>query len=307
MEENNTEMNKKIGSSTIQMKRTDTCPLCNSEFTAGFYDYEKFSLIVCNNCGLVFQNCSNKADVNQLISEVYDLNWVNMRHKYLRNTFIEHATFNTMLLEIFCQRKGKLLEIGAGTGEFLFLAQEAGWDAIGLEPSLKACQYAKDKYELHLINNLWNANLFEQSELFDVIVFWHVLEHIANPVSFLKELWSRLNSDGLIMFSVPNRNSLTNSLYKHFSPIFTEPDHLFHYSADNLSMLMDKSSFKVISLFSREELNRLNTDIAVSNQRVGSLKSTSFEESMSLMVRLQSDFQGHELFCIARKKGGSNE
>ncbi|MDD2400600.1 MAG: hypothetical protein PHI90_08095 [Clostridia bacterium] len=78
-----------------------------------------------------------------------------MRDKYVQNTFLQHSTFNTMLLNIFAPQKGELLEIGAGTGEFLYMAQSAGWNVTGIEPSTPSCSYALEKYKINLINSVW--------------------------------------------------------------------------------------------------------------------------------------------------------
>ena len=80
-------------------------------------------------------------------------------------------------------QKGKLLDIGAGTGDFLLVAKNNGWQVTGVEPSQKAKEIAKGK----------GVSFVEQtSELanhsFDVITMWHVLEHVPDLDAQIKEL-----------------------------------------------------------------------------------------------------------------------
>ena len=76
-----------------------------------------------------------------------------------------------------------ILDIGAGTGDFLSVAKKDGWQTIGVEPSDRAKAIAKNK----------GVSFIEQtSELenhsFDVISMWHVLEHVPDLDKQIKEL-----------------------------------------------------------------------------------------------------------------------
>jgi len=71
--------------------------------------------------------------------------------------------------------KGTLLDIGAGTGDFLFFAKKNNWNVTGIEPNLKAKNNAIQKG----VSFADNLALLE-SHSFDVITMWHVLEHVPN-------------------------------------------------------------------------------------------------------------------------------
>ncbi|HEU4964683.1 MAG TPA: class I SAM-dependent methyltransferase [Bacilli bacterium] len=287
---------------TVSETNATPCPICGSIEITTFQSYERFTLLSCGVCDLVFQNQLNQVQVHQLVEEIYDANWVAMRERFVQNTFLEHAQFNSMLLNMFSNQKGDLLEIGSGTGEFLFMARASGWNVAGIEGSSTSCTYALDKYNLDINNELWDISLVPDDIRFDAVAFWHVLEHIPNPKQFLKEVGSVLKPNGIILFSIPNMNSFTNAIHGPYSPLFTEVDHLFHYSEGNLRLLLEKAGLEIITLFSREEQNRLVNDIEASQQHSTEFANLSFEQMMATMANLQGNFEGHELFCVARPK-----
>ncbi len=284
----------------------DSCPICNSNKIVLFQRYPVFTLVECQDCGLLFQEnlAPGAARLTELSAQTYNADWVTMRDTYLRSTFLEHAAFYMLLLNIFASPKSRLLEIGSGTGEFLYLAQAAGWNAVGLEPSAPSCAYARQKYGLDLRNSFWTPALFQQDPAdqessFDVVVFWHLLEHMTDPLQFLKEIKAVLKPGGLVLCCVPNRYSLTNDVYGKNSPLYLETDHFFHYTEKSLALLMQQSSFNVLSLFCRQEPNRHASDLKAGQERFHTSNLT-FQETMALMVNYQANFRGHELFCAAR-------
>ncbi len=121
--------------------------------------------------------------------------------------------------------KGKLLDIGAGTGEFLIVAKENGWETTGIEPSDKARNIALKK-DVLLAESL--AILEDHS--FDVITMWHVLEHVPNLDYQIKELKRLLKPTGTIIIAVPNFNSFDAKYYGQFWAAYDVPRHLWHFS-----------------------------------------------------------------------------
>jgi len=275
------------------------CLICDCNSIEEFHNYTQFVLLRCKKCNLIFRDQTNPAAISNLISLIYTEEWVKMRAKYTEDTFIGHTAFANQFVEMFSPNKGNLLEIGSGTGEFLFLAQEAGWDAIGCEPSAEACSYARGQYNVNIINDFFHKGLFGQKQKFDAIVFWHVLEHLPDPLTFFAEVRSVLKPYGIIFFSIPNNDSYHNSLLGYNSPLYKEPDHFFHYSKDNLLQLLKKAALKPITIFSRETNERMSSDFDLA-LRLGKLnKNIDLKEWIRTQTRLQAEFKGYELFCAA--------
>jgi len=98
-----------------------------------------------------------------------------------------------------------LLDIGAGTGDFVALALEEGWRAEGLEVSSYACERAHEKYGLNLICADIDEFVSTASGQFDVIHLSHVFEHLIGPREFLDAAKKLLSPNGVLIIEVPNQ------------------------------------------------------------------------------------------------------
>ena len=136
--------------------------------------------------------------------------------------------------------KGKLLDIGAGTGDFLLTAKENGWITIGIEPSEKAKAIAVKKG----VEFLATTEELE-SHTFDVISMWHVLEHVPNLENQIKELKRLVRPNGTIIIAVPNFKSYDAKYYGKFWAAFDVPIHFWHFSKTAIKLLFEKEEIKL--------------------------------------------------------------
>jgi 2-polyprenyl-3-methyl-5-hydroxy-6-metoxy-1,4-benzoquinol methylase len=136
--------------------------------------------------------------------------------------------------------KGNLLDIGAGTGDFLLTAKQNGWNTIGVEPSEKAkgiaigkgIQFSDSTEEL-------------ESNSFDVVTMWHVLEHVPNLETQIKELKRLVKPNGTIIIAVPNFKSYDANYYGKFWAAFDVPIHFWHFSKTAIKLLFEKEDIKL--------------------------------------------------------------
>lgn len=140
--------------------------------------------------------------------------------------------------------KGKILDLGAGTGDFLLTAKNNGWDTVGVEPNQKARSSANEKGIL-----LFNDTSQLASESFDVITMWHVLEHVPDLDFQILELKRLLKSDGTIIIAVPNFNSFDAKHYGSFWAAYDVPRHLWHFSKTAIKKLFLKHEINLIKIF----------------------------------------------------------
>jgi len=136
--------------------------------------------------------------------------------------------------------KGNLLDIGAGTGDFLIAANKDGWNITGIEPNEKAKTIAIKKG----VQFVENTNVL-QSNSFDVITMWHVLEHVPDVQKQIQELERLLKPNGSILIAVPNFNSFDAKYYGKFWAAFDAPRHLWHFSKTAIKVLFEREGLQL--------------------------------------------------------------
>lgn len=147
------------------------------------------------------------------------------------------------LLEAHQPNQGKLLDLGCGTGDFLQIANQRGWETTGVEPNEKAKQIAASKGASFL-----SATSEAADQSFDAITLWHVLEHLPNLESQIKELHRLLHSKGTLIIAVPNFKSFDAKHYKEFWAAYDVPRHLWHFSASSIQRLVEREGMEVVSI-----------------------------------------------------------
>ncbi len=142
----------------------------------------------------------------------------------------------------------KLLDIGAGGGEFVYLSQKSGFISSGIEPNHGYSEFAKREYDADVETMSLAAT---ESATFDVITMFHVLEHMASPDAVMKKIHQILNPGGIFFIEVPNL------LQKDASPhnIFFKA-HLYYYCRFTLQAATSKY-FDILTIEDSGNLNIL--------------------------------------------------
>ena len=210
-----------------------------------------------------FLDCKDNTVSNEIyqvmINQEYDMlvtNPVpeNLSDYYKSEDYISHTDSKKSLLDkvyqavknITLKRKLKLinsfktpskniLDVGAGTGDFLNVCNSNSWNVLGTEPSLDARNIAAKKGVI-LLEDLSKI----ENQQFDVITLWHVLEHVENLQEYISTLQSLLSGNGRLIIAVPNYKSDDASYYKEHWAAFDVPRHLWHFSQTAISKLFSE-------------------------------------------------------------------
>ncbi|WP_272151012.1 class I SAM-dependent methyltransferase [Tenacibaculum aiptasiae] len=144
------------------------------------------------------------------------------------------------LINSFNTKSKTILDVGAGTGNFLKVCKENNWEIKGVEPSDKARKIAEEKsIKLHKeITEIKNTS-------FDVITLWHVLEHIPNLVEYTNQLKKLLKPNGVLIIAVPNYKSYDADYYKEFWAAYDVPRHLWHFSKNSIQKIFSNINMNV--------------------------------------------------------------
>ena len=238
------------------MEKLTKCPICGSknikkklEIPDHFLTKELFELWECRECTTKFTNprphkenlskyyesseyLSHTANKQGPLGKFYNvLRIINIHNKY--KLLNQYTT------------KGKVLDIGCGTGEFLHYLDKKGWECQGIEPNEAARKYAKETYQLPIEDE----NILKKlpAKHFDLITLWHVLEHIPEINDRLLDINRILKDDGTIFLALPNPASWDAISYNSYWAGYDVPRHLYHFSQTAVHFLAQQNGWKIIT------------------------------------------------------------
>lgn len=147
------------------------------------------------------------------------------------------------LINSFGFENKNLLDVGCGTGDFLKIVKDNNWSVSGIEPNKGARVIANQKTN-NAVFDIDHLMKFE-TQSFDVITLWHVLEHLPKLEWHISILESLLKPNGRLIIAVPNFNSYDANYYKSYWAAFDVPRHLWHFSQNSISKLVSEKNMKI--------------------------------------------------------------
>lgn len=214
------------------------------------------AVVRCRNCGFVYTN------PRIIVSAQGEPGFYKDPQMYCSSMCADPLkVFNQALnlIERSCRKKGRLLDVGAGKGEFLAAAKMQGWEAFGVEPSLNFVRYAKERYGLDIQNSSLDKAGFPDN-FFDAVTLNMVLEHIEDPRGLFSAIRRVLKNDGVLYIEAPNTDSgllkIINLYYRltgrEWSPLLSPlhpPYHCYGYQPSCLKRLCRMNNFAVKKVF----------------------------------------------------------
>lgn len=257
------------------MKSLNKCEICGSkEISFLFKQKDKnlnipgeFSIFKCNKCKANFINPQpSEKELERYYSKekYYSLKKIESKESKktslrlkLYNIYFNPNKKNIFLKILFSpikfivrgtriKKDSKLLDVGSGTGQFLYEMKELGMKTYGIEPGDFNEKEVK-RYEL----NIEKKDLIKyknKKEFFDIITMNHVLEHVNNPQEVIKKISLLSKKQGILIIGIPNSNSLAYKLFRKNWHQLDVPRHLFDYSDKNIKILLEKNGFKIIKI-----------------------------------------------------------
>jgi len=253
------------------------CDLCQSRendklFTTidRLYGCEgDFTYVKCKNCGLVYMNPQLAEDeLANFYPEDYSPHGVAKKLFHKTGTSEKERSKRFKLKDSFKKIKTqflddvkiipsvfkklnkdtKLLDVGCGSGKFLNEVKNETKTAVyGIDISELAVKTAKNNYDIDVFKGVIKEAPFSP-ESFDVITAWWYLEHVPNPTQVLCKMSELLNVDGDCIIGVPNIASFNGRLFKDKWYHLDCPRHLYLYSPETITKLLDKAGLSVYKI-----------------------------------------------------------
>ena len=250
----------------------DTEPLYNARKSGAFgFAPDRFALVVCKRCGLVYLN---PRPSHKRLQSLYPKEYWWRRDNYPKSVIHGVAnkaeeTYRTILrlgdvkaLKKRAPQDSVVLDIGCGSGDFLYLCREAGFQTFGVELSPHAAAYAREQYHLNVTQGDFLNTEYEPN-FSDIVTLYFVIDHMCDPIATLLKVRRILHDNGLLVIQVPSIESLQSRIFGDRWFALEFPRHLYHFSPDTITQLLDKIGFKIesISHFSA----RVNPHVLVSS------------------------------------------
>jgi 2-polyprenyl-3-methyl-5-hydroxy-6-metoxy-1,4-benzoquinol methylase len=229
---------------TIQSEAA--CKICGSHelqvIGTGGRHFQKLTTTICTGCGLIHSYpIPTKEELDAYYSKQYRSDYKGAYTPQRKHTlrYSRSAMHRIKQLLQFAQKGQKLLDVGSGSGEFIYAASLSGFDAYGLEPHEGYSAYTRNTFGTSVITApLEKADIAPES--YDIITLNHVLEHLHHPLTSLSYLNRWLKVGGLLAVEVPNIETTQHSPTNRFHYA-----HIYNFNHDTLKAVLEKSGFTV--------------------------------------------------------------
>jgi 2-polyprenyl-3-methyl-5-hydroxy-6-metoxy-1,4-benzoquinol methylase len=142
---------------------------------------------------------------------------------------------------------GKLLEIGCGAGDYIALMRTLGWTVEGVETDHVACRYARQTHTLTVHEGTLESKGYPENS-FDAIVMNHVIEHVFDPVTLLKECRRIVKPGGRVIVITPNSGSWGHRTFRKNWRGLEPPRHIHVFSPTPLKKCANLACFEQVTV-----------------------------------------------------------
>jgi 2-polyprenyl-3-methyl-5-hydroxy-6-metoxy-1,4-benzoquinol methylase len=223
------------------------CILCNdaNSYTViheGTRDNPNINVLKCKKCELVYLSSETHIKKNFYEKSGMYNNNVNVEVRLDETKQDDERRFEMIKNKI--GSNSSLLDFGCGAGGFLKRVKEITNNVNGIEIEKAARDYIKKYIKIKTYRKI--DDLIGKYK-FDYITIFHVLEHLKNPIDYLKKMKTILNKNGNIIIEVPNADDALLKLYrcKSFEEFTYWSCHLYLFNNKTISHLISKAGYKI--------------------------------------------------------------
>ena len=221
----------------VKKTRYVKCNLCNSKEYCRIFKVGSSFLVKCRKCNFIYLN---PIPTDRELRKYYArLSTVSIEPIDKSPIEYDRSVERLQLIEKNI-KKGKILDVGSGGSNFLFIAKSKGWETFSIEIRKEA----KKLLKMHSIKILYERKI--PNGFFNAITLSQVLEHLSDPSKKLKFYYNNLASGGIIVIEVPNIESLGARLMKDKWYFIKNPEHLSYFSKSTLTKILKKFGFEII-------------------------------------------------------------
>jgi len=241
------------------------CPACGSTFTGLWLikanDLGTYPIRKCRSCRSAFVWPRPRQEEIGAFYKGSRYKSVSIEEfRELDQTYYPRASMDASRLTTRCLRLSnglRLMDVGAGFGEFSKAAHDAGYDVTACEPNENSRRIFREINGFEPIPDMFDKELAARYRgRFDVALASHILEHVIDPAAFVADLGTILVPGGIVAVAVPHFGSLLSRLQGTKDMFICPPEHLNFFSRRGLIGLFERNGFREIALETVSKLNR---------------------------------------------------
>ncbi|MEY3234772.1 class I SAM-dependent methyltransferase [Aquidulcibacter sp.] len=228
--------------------KADPCMLCGEiertvVGTVG-RGLKPLTTVLCDGCGLVSHDpLPTRAELNAFYASDYRKSYKGVLKPKAKHSLRAQrsAALRAVRLKGLIQPGSRVLDIGASSGEFVYMMGKLGFKASGVEPNDGYRQFGTMTYEIEVTNQKLEPGAFGTG-IFDLITLNHVFEHLAEPLDALTCFKHWLAPGGLLFIEVPN----IEGVQKQRGNLFHYA-HVWNFSPSTLRAALSLAGFEPIN------------------------------------------------------------
>lgn len=213
------------------------CYLCNKK-TSLVYQTNNRSIYQCLNDDLFF-SVDKKSD-QFVYDQAYYGSSPYTQFPILKNIYFQNKI--NKILTLYPKKGLEILDVGCGWGNFLQILNNNQLPYLGIDVSKEAVAICREKtlncQKVDLINLSRNSR-----QKYSAITFFQVIEHLKNPLEYLKAAKKLLKKNGILLITTPNNSSPLRAFFGPKWSVYNTPSHYFFYSKKSLRRLLKMAGF----------------------------------------------------------------
>lgn len=228
------------------------CPVCSNrrsrlvkEQLPGYVEGHLYDIFECVSCDTQFAPISGHD--KKLYSIIYSSKNLPGYERY--RTYSKNVRNSKHPLKMLCRQEStyavlpsylahikpkKILEVGSGYGYLTYALNKSGYSAKGIDISSSAVKSAKKHFGDYYQNI--DVENYKSNTKYDLIIATELIEHLRDPVEFIRSCAKLLSPDGRILVTTPNKNFVDGAIWQTDLP----PVHIMYLSETSLRKIGEK-------------------------------------------------------------------
>lgn len=276
-----------VSSSRPALHTETACAIC------GPYEYEvvgntdrngrPLRTVLCTSCGLVWTNPRpSNEDVDRYYASTYRVDYAR-QHVPSRRKILRGLTGGEERRKLFAAelRAGdRVLDIGCGAGEFVFLLRARGVEATGIEPGEEFSDFSRRVMQVPIQTaTVESATVAPASQR--LITLFHMLEHAADPLRTLSTIRGWLAPGGRLVVEVPSADATVQAPAHRFHYA-----HLYNFTAATLGALGEAAGLSVVNTMHSEDGGNVMCVFAVDARGPKGIAPVSLADNVATLRRV---------------------